>query len=158
MSRYIPQINNQNFVYPNFDLAEYDVDIIHVPNDNSVSGVVTSFSATTVSSSSITVRTTNTWTRNGAEGFILNNGAIRIYTLHAMVPGQLFYKPWVIIGSNSTLSTGVTTLTSTNRDALFTPDQFGLASFTSGTYYFEFRFVGATAIFPVCETLSITIP
>lgn len=158
MSRYIPQINNQNFVYPNFDLAEYDVDIIHVPNDNSVTGVVTSFSATTISSSSITVRTTNTWTRNGAEIFIRNNGALSIYTLHAMVPGQLFYKPWVIVGSNSTLSTGVTTFTSTNRDAIITPDEFGLASFTSGTYYFEFRFVGATAIFPVCQTLSITIP
>ena len=158
MSRYIPQINNQNFVYPNFDLAEYDVDIIHVPNDNSVTGVVTSFSATTVSSTGITVTTTNTWTRNGAEGYIRNNGALQIYTLHAMVPGQLFYKPWVIVGSNSTFTTDATTWTSTNRTATFTPDQFGLTTFTSGTYYFEFRFVGATAIFPVCQTLSITIP
>ena len=88
---YKPQIDNTNFVYPNFDLAEYDVDIIHVPNDNSVSGVVTSFSAITISSSSITVRTTNTWTRNGAEGFIRDNGALQIYTLHAIQPirGQI---------------------------------------------------------------------
>lgn len=158
MSRYIPQIDNQNFVYPNYDLAEYDVDIIHVPNDNSVTGVVTSFSAITISSSSITVRTTNTWTSNGAEGFIRNNGALEIYTLHAMVPGQLFYKPWVIIGNNSTFTTDATTFTSTNRDATFVPSQFGLTTFTSGTYYFEFRFIGATSIFPVCRTLSITIP
>jgi hypothetical protein len=158
MSRYIPQINNQNFVYPNFDLAEYDVDIIHVPNDNSVSGVVTSFTATTVSSSSITVRTTNTWTRNGAEIFLRNNGAMQIYTLHVMAAGQDYYKPWRLIGSNSTINTGLTTLTSTNRDATFTPADLGLTTFVSGNYYFEFRFVGATAIYPVCQTLNITIP
>jgi hypothetical protein len=155
---YKPQIENQNFVYPNFDLAEYDVDIIQVPNDNSVSGVVTSFSATTVSSSSITVRTTNTWTRNGAEGFIRNNGALQIYTLHAMASGQNYYKPWRLIGSNSIFTTGSTTFTSTNRDATFTPADLGLTTFVSGNYYFEFRFVGATGIFPVCRTLNITIP
>jgi hypothetical protein len=155
---YKPQIENQNFVYPNFDLAEYDVDIIHVPNDNSVSGVVTSFSATTVSSSSITVRTTNTWTRNGAEGFIRNNGALQIYTLHVMAAGQNYYKPWRLIGSQSTLTTGSTTFTSTNRDATFTPADLGLTTFVSGNYYFEFRFVGATSVFPVCRTLNITIP
>ena len=65
-----------------------------------------------------------------------------------MVPNQVFYKPWVIVGSQSTLTTGSTTFTSTNRDATFTPSQFGLASFVTGTYYFEFRFVGATAIIP----------
>ena len=155
---YKPQIDNTNFVYPNFDLAEYDVDIIHIPNDNSVSGVVTSFSATTVSSSSITVRTTNTWTRNGAEGFIRNNGALQIYTLHVMAANQNYYKPWRLIGSNSTLTTGSTTFTSTNRDATFTPSDLGLTTFVSGNYYFEFRFVGATGIFPVCRTLNITIP
>jgi hypothetical protein len=157
MSRYIPQINNQNFVYPNFDLAEYDVDIIHIPNDNSVTGVVTSFSATTVSSTGITVTTTNTWTRNGAEVFIRNNGAMQIYTLHVMAAGQDYYKPWRLIGSNSTFSTGSTTFTTTNRAVTFTPADLGLTTFVSGNYYFEFRFVGATAIYPICQTLSITI-
>lgn len=155
---YKPQINNTNFVYPNFDLAEYDVDIIHTPNDNSVSGVVTSFSATTISSSSITVRTTNTWTRNGAEGFIRNNGALQLYTLHAMAASQNYYKPWRMIDSNSTLTTTITAQTTTNRNVTFTPSDLGLTTFVSGNYYFEFRFVGATAIYPVCQTLSITIP
>ena len=158
MSRYIPQIDNQNFVYPNYDLAEYDVDIIHVPNDNSVTGVVTSFSATSISSTVITVRSTTTWTRNGAEGFIRNNGALQIYSLHAMVPGQYFYKPWLMIDNVGTLTTGSTTFTTTNRVATFQPSQFGLTTFTSGTYYFEFRFIGATAIYPVCQSLSITVP
>ena len=157
MSKYIPQLNETNFVYPNFELSEYDVDIVHNINNNSVSGVVTSFSAITVSSSSITVRTTNTWSRNGAEGFIRDNGNLQIYTLHVMAAGQNYYKPWRLIGSQSTASVGSTTFTSTNRDATFTPADLGLTTFVSGNYNFEFRFVGATSIYPVCQTLSITI-
>jgi hypothetical protein len=75
-----------------------------------------------------------------------------------MAAGQDYYKPWRLIGSNSTINTGLTTLTSTNRDATFTPADLGLTTFVSGNYYFEFRFVGATAIYPVCQTLNITIP
>ena len=155
---YKPQIDNTNFVYPNYDLAEYDVDIIHIPNDNSVSGVVTSFSATTISSTSITVITSNTWIRNGAEGFIRNSGNLCIYTLHAMAAGQNYYKPWRMIDSFSTQTTGSTTYITTNRSTSFTPSQLGLTTFVTGTYYFEFRFVGATSIYPVCQTLSITVP
>jgi hypothetical protein len=158
MSRYIPQIDNQNFVYPNYDLAEYDVDIIHVPNDNSVTGVVTSFSAVTISSNTMTLRTTNTWTRNGAEGFIRNDGRLAIFSLHAMAAGQNYYKPWRLIGTQSTATTGSTTFTTTNGNFTFLPSQVGLTTFVSGIYYFEFRFIGATSIFPVCQTLSITIP
>lgn len=158
MSKYISQINNQNFVYPNNDLAEYDVDIIHTINNTSVSGIVTSISATTVSSSSITIRHTNTWYRNGAEVFIRPVNALQLYSLHVLAPNQLYYKPWRIIDSNSTLSTGVTTFTTTNRIITFTASFLGLTTFVSGVYNFEFRFIGATSIFPVCTSLSITIP
>ena len=113
MSKYISQINNQNFVYPNNDLAEYDVDIIHTINNTSVSGIVTSISATTVSSSSITVRVTFTWYRNGAEVYIKPVNALQIYSLHMLAPNQLYYKPWRMIDQTSTLSTGLTTLTIT---------------------------------------------
>ena len=52
MSRkYISQVDNQNFVFPNNEVAEYDVDIIHDVNDNCVNGSVIAFSATTISSS-----------------------------------------------------------------------------------------------------------
>jgi len=53
-NKYISQINKQNFVYPNNDIAEYDVDIIHDINNNSVSGTVTNFTATTVTTTGIT--------------------------------------------------------------------------------------------------------
>ena len=158
MSKYISQINNQNFVYPNYDLAEYDVDIVHTINNTSVSGIVTSFSATTISSSSITVRATTTWIRNGAEVFIRPSNLLGIYSLHVMAPNQLYYKPWRTIDSVSTGSIGSTTFTTTNRNATFTPANLGLTTFITGTYNFEFRFIGATSIFPICTSLSITIP
>jgi hypothetical protein len=158
MSKYISQINNQNFVYPNYDLAEYDVDIVHNINNTSISGIVTSFSAVTVSSSSISVRTTNTWIRNGAEVFIRPSNLLGLYSLHVMAPNQLYYKPWRAVDSTSTTLTGLTTFTTTNRTSTFTPSLLGLTTFVSGVYNFEFRFIGATSIFPVCAPLSITIP
>ena len=42
--KYIAQINNTNFVYPNYKLAEYDVEIIHELKENSVSGTTSGFS------------------------------------------------------------------------------------------------------------------
>jgi hypothetical protein len=158
MSKYISQINNQNFVYPNYDLAEYDVDIVHNINNTSVSGIVTSFSAVTASSSIIQVRVTFTWVRNGAEVYIRPVNALQIYSLHVLAPNQLYYKPWRMIDQTSTLSTGLTTLTITNRLIQFTAAGLGLTTFVSGVYNFEFRFIGATSIFPVCVPLSITIP
>jgi hypothetical protein len=158
MSKYISQINNQNFVYPNYDLAEYDVDIVHTINNTSVSGFVTSISAVTVSSTSISIRHTNTWVRNGAEVFIRPTNALQLYSLHVMAPNQLYYKAWRMIDQNSTLSTGSTAFPTTNRLVTFTAANLGLTTFVSGVYNFEFRFIGATSIFPVCAPLSILVP
>jgi hypothetical protein len=155
MSRYIPQINNQNFVYPNYDLAEYDVDIIHVPNDNSVTGTVTSLSATTVSSSGITITYSGTWNLNGAERWVYNGNTIFL-SVHAMASGQNYYKPWRLIAYKTT-TTGATTASFSNETTTFTPSNMGLSVFVSGTYYFEFRFIGANSIYPICQTLSITV-
>jgi hypothetical protein len=160
-NQYIPQINNQNFVYPNYDLAEYDVDIIHDINNNSVSGVVTSFSAITVSSSSITVRFTNTWVKNGAEVFIRTFETpspidkLQLFSLHVMATGQEYYKPWRLIDFVNTTSTGATSVTTTNRDVTFTASQLGISSFTNGVYNFEFRFIGLTSVFPVCASITV---
>ena len=157
MSKYISQINNQNFVYPNYDLAEYDVDIIHNINNNSISGFVTSFSAVTVSSSSITLNLNATWVKNNADVFIRNTNVLSYLSIHAMTPNQLYYKPWRVVTSASNSTLNATTLTY-NQNFSITPSQFGLSIFVSGTYYFEIRFIGATSIFPVCRTLSITVP
>jgi hypothetical protein len=153
---YKPQIENQNFVYPNFDLVEYDVDIIHIPNDSSVYGNITSVSATTISSSSITITYSGNWLLDGAERWSYS-GNTNYLSIHVIAAGQNYYKPWRTIKYETTnnLSTFVSI---TNQTATFTPSQLGLSTFTTGTYYFEFRFIGANSIYPVCQTLSITVP
>jgi hypothetical protein len=156
MSRkYIKQVDNDNFVYPNNNLAEYDIEIIHDINNNSVTGSVINFSATTISSSSITFSFGYTWTKNGAEPFILNNGHLSLVSVHCFVNGQQYYKPWNLVyeintsDPNATSVTGIETFT-------ITPGQFGLGSFTDGMYYFEFRFIGHRAVYPVCASLNVT--
>ena len=156
MSKYIPQINNTNFVYPNYNLAEYDVEIIHNINDNSVSGTVNSFIVSGVSSSSMSVRMDATWYLNGAEPFVRNTGVYGIMSLHMLGSSQTYFKPWRAVGSVSlgTLQSSYNFIS----NSTVTPSQLGLSTFTSGTYYFEIRFIGATSIYPVCQTLSITVP
>jgi len=154
--KYIPQLNNENFVFPNFDLTEYDVDIIHEIDSDSVSGTVTSFSATTTTSTGITIQYTYTWSKNGAEVFVGNNGYLHVLSVHALVAGQTYYKPFRCVDLITDQFTGITTKTGTTSFSI-TPSQMGVTSFSSGTYYFEVRFIGLKSIYPVCQTLSITI-
>jgi hypothetical protein len=158
-TRYIPQLNETNFVYPNYEISEYDVDIIHSINSNSISGTVTSLSATTISSSSITFRYSFFWSKNNADVFISSQTPSLFTTsVHMLAAGQNYYKPWRLIDAVGTSSFGATTQTITNRNVTVTAGQMGLGSFVTGTYYFEFRFIGLKSIFPVCQTLSITVP
>lgn len=157
MSRkYISQRISQNFVYPNNEVSEYDLDIVHDINNNSVSGVVTTFSATTVSSTGITISYNCTWTKNNADPFINGAGRLMLFSIHMMSAGQNYYKPFRLVNS---ISDATTTLTGSTKSGTFTvtPSQLQVTGFTSGTYYFEVRFIGKRAVFPVCVTLPITI-
>lgn len=157
MSRkFISQVINQNFVYPNNEVSEYDIDITQDLNDNSVSGTINSFSATTVNSTGITISMNYTWDLNAAEPFIRNSNVLSMVSVHAMGPTQLYYKPFRCVGQGT--SSNVDTVTYTGL-LTFTilPAQLALASFTSGTYQFEVRFIGHRAIYPVCQSLTITI-
>lgn len=155
--KYIPQLNNENFVFPNYDLAEYDVDIIHNIDSDSVTGTVTSFSATSISSSSITVQYTWSWSKNDAEVYISPSGNIHLVSVHCLTSNQTYYKPWRLIDLRTDATTGSTSYSGTTSFS-FTASQMGVASFTSGTYYFEVRFIGLKSIYPACVTLSITVP
>jgi hypothetical protein len=160
MSRkYIAQVNNQNFVYPNQYLAEYDVEIIHDLNEASVSGTVTNFSATTIASSAITLNFNWSWSSNGAEPFagpfIYPGGYQMGFTIHCLPAGQTYYKPWRLVDflnvtANTVYQYGSHTTT-------IYPSQFQIGSFTTGKYYFEFRVVGKRAVYPIGATLSITV-
>ena len=157
-TRYIPQLNETNFVFPNYEISEYDVDIIHQINDNSVSGNLTVLSATTISSSSISFTLSASWAKNNADVFINESGLLSIMSTHMLAAGQTYYKPWRLIDSVTTATTGSTTFNVTSRTFSVTASSMGLASFMSGTYYLEVRFIGLKSIYPVCQTLSITVP
>ena len=154
--KYIGQQTDYNFVYPNFDPAIYDVEIVHDINDNSVSGTVISFSATTATSTGMTIQCSWTWSKNGAEPFINNDlNRINLVSFHMMGPTQFYYKPWRMVDyvySGTTTGTTYSGTTSFN----VTPSQLGLTSFTNGNYQFEIRFIGKRAIYPICQTLTIS--
>jgi hypothetical protein len=157
--KYIKQIINQNFIFPNDDVSEYDVEIVHDINNNSVSGTVANLTATTVSSTSITFRYDWTWAKNNAEPYIMNSGKISLLSVHMLANGQNYFKPWRVVDDVSNSTTGSTTYSATNRSFTVTASQMGLTSFTNGVYYFEFRFIGHRAIFPVCAQFTVsTVP
>lgn len=156
MSRkYIKQIINQDFVYPNNEVSEYDIELIQDFNSNVVSGTVTNFSATTVTTSNITLNLNYTWSRNGAEPWVRNSAANAILSVHCSVPGQTYYKPWRVVGSQANTILNQNSY-SGNFSIGITPSMFGLTSFTNGTYYFEFRFIGHLAVYPICANLNLT--
>lgn len=151
--KYVGQINNPNFVYPNNSLAQYETEIVHNINNNSVSGTITSFTATTTSSTGITVNFNYTWLLNGAEPFVEANGDYSFLSVHMMDPSKLFYKPFRLVYKVS--GTAATTK-SGSVSFVVTPDQMGITSFTNGTYYFEVRMIGKRAVLPICQTQGIS--
>ena len=156
-TRYIPQINETNFVFPNYELSEYDVDIIHSINDNSVSGTVTNFIVSgTPRTTGITFTHNYTWTKNNAETYISTSGQIHLLSVHMIAAGQTYFKPWRLVDLVTSAITGSSSYSGSNTITV-TPAMMGLTTFSSGTYYFEFRFIGLKAIYPVCQTLSITV-
>jgi hypothetical protein len=153
--KYIRQEILQDFVYPNNDVSQYDIDIVQDINDNSVSGVVNSFSATTFNSTGITLNYNVTWDLNGAEPWIRNSNILGIVSVHMLAPGQDYYKPWRLVSSLASNTTNLTTFTGT-QIATITPSSVGLTTFTDGTYYFEVRFIGHLSVYPVCVNLDLT--
>ena len=157
MSKYIPQLNETNFVYPNFEIAEYDVDIVHNINNLSVSGTVTNFVVSgTARTTGITFTHNWTWAKNGAETFISSSGQIHLLSVHMLAGGQTYFKPWRCVDIVTSGTTGSTTYSGSNTVTV-TPSMMGLTTFSSGTYYFEIRMIGLKSIYPICQTLSITV-
>lgn len=158
MSRkYIKQINNDNFVYPNNFLAEYDVEIVHNLTESTVSGTVTNFSATTVTSTGITFNFSSSFSLNNAEPFINISSFQSLYSVHCMLPNQLYFKPWRTVKFERPFApVPITTYTSSLNSFTITPSQFGLTTFSNGVYNFEIRFIGKRAVYPICQTITIS--
>jgi hypothetical protein len=158
--KYISQINNSNFVYPNNKLAEYDVDIIHELKENSVTGSTTGFSILYNSGTgNLQLSFTYQWALNSAEAFISNNNKLNILSLHMMTPDKKYFKPWICVGLIQRDNTSLTYVTDT-QNFIITPQMVGQASFTSGTYFAEIRMMGHRAVFPLnySDTVVIATP
>lgn len=156
--KYISQINNSNFVYPNNKLAEYDVEIIHELKENSVSGTTTGFSALYDSETgNINISFTYQWYLNTAEPFIANNGELNILSLHMMSNTKKYFKPWICVGLIQSNDIGLTYKTDT-QNFVVTPAMMGQSSFTIGTYFFEIRMMGHRAVFPLNYSQVVTGP
>jgi len=157
MSRkYIRQLVNSDFVYPNKVRKEYDTEIIHNIYDTCVSGSVISFSATTANFSGITFTGSTAWVNNNSKPFIQSDNQLSMVSIHMIAPGQSYFKPWRTIHnitSNNTTITGSTD--SFNVTVL--PSDVAVSGFTSGTYYFEFRFIGELCYLPVCYNLDLSV-
>lgn len=154
--KYIKQRTSSNFVYPNNSLEEYDVDIVHDINNNSVSGTTTSITASSVSSSGITFSFDYTWSQNSAEPFVFTGTSYSFLSVHMMEPNTIYYKPWRLVsavtGTAASTKSGTVTFT-------VTPEQMGISLFTNGVYSFEIRMIGKRAIFPICQSVTVsTVP
>jgi hypothetical protein len=134
-------------------LEEYDIDIVHDINNNSVSGTTTSITASSVSSSGITFSFDYTWAQNSAEPFVFTGTSYSFLSVHMMEPNTIYYKPWRLVstvtGTPSTTKSGTVTFT-------VTPSQMGISSFTNGVYSFEIRMIGKRAIYPICQSVTVT--
>ena len=147
--KYIAQINNNNFVYPNYKLAEYDVDIVHELKENSVSGSTTGFSILYNSGTgNLQLSFTYQWYLNSAEPFISNDGKLNILSLHIMTNDKKYFKPWICVGLIQRTNTALTYVTDT-QNFIITPQMVGQTSFTDGTYFAEIRMMGHRAVFPL---------
>jgi len=152
--QYIKQIDNQSFVYPNNDLAEYDIEIVHSVNENTITGSVTNF-VSIFSGSVINVSFDYTWGLNGAEPFIREDGTMALFSVHMMEPSLTFYKPWNTIGFVTDTNLSDTTKTGHFVVNVY-PSQFGLSSFPNGQFYFEIRFIGHREVIPISIGQAIT--
>ena len=153
--KYIKQIDSKNFVYPNYNLAEYDTEIIHNINNNGVTGTISNLTGV-FTGTTITISFNYTWALNGAEPFVNDAGTTNILSVHMMDPSQKFYKPFALINyysipTGSTVYSGSTSIT-------VSPSQVGLTSFSNGNFNFEFRFIGHRSVFPICATVPLTGP
>jgi hypothetical protein len=158
--KYISQINNSNFVYPNYKLAEYDIDIIHEIKDNSVTGSTTGFSILyNAGTGNLQLSFTYQWALNSAEPFISNDGKLNILSVHLMTNDKKYFKPWICVGLIQDNNTSLTYKTDT-QNFVITPQMVGQVSFTSGTYFAEIRMMGHRAVFALnySDTVVIATP
>jgi len=153
MRKYIPQRTFNDFVYPNNNKAQYDVnDVVQNINPNVVSGTVTNFVATLVGGS-LKVDFNYTWSKNGAEVFVNQSNEINTISLHVMPAGVTYFKPWRCV-DNLTAVSGSTSASGAYSET-FSASLLGVPSLTGGTYYFEIRMIGLLQNYIIAQQYTV---
>jgi hypothetical protein len=154
--KYIGQVDNHSFIYPNNNLAEYATEIIHDINNNSVTGTVSGVTMS-FSGSNINLTFSYTWNKNNAETFIDGANRLHLLSIHVMDPSKKYFKPWRMVDYVYTTNTTGTTASGSVTVSI-TPSLMEVSSLQSGNYYLEFRFIGHRAIFPICQNVNVAPP
>jgi hypothetical protein len=153
MRKFIAQRTFYDFVYPNNNKAQYDVnDVVQNINSNIVSGTVTNFVATLVGGQ-LQVDFNYTWSKNGAEVFTNQAGGINVISLHVMPAGVTYFKPWRCVDVITAIS-GSTGASGVFSDT-YSASLLGVPSLSNGTYYFEIRMIGALENYIITQQYTI---
>jgi hypothetical protein len=153
MRKFIAQRTFYDFVYPNNNKAQYDVnDVVQNINSNIVSGTVTNFVATIVGGQ-LQVDFNYTWSKNGAEVFTNQAGGINVISLHVMPAGVTYFKPWRCVDVITAIS-GSTGASGVFSDT-YSASLLGVPSLSNGTYYFEIRMIGALENYIITQQYTI---
>ena len=156
--KYIGQITNTNFVYPNNKLAEYDVEIVHDLKEDSVTGTTTGFDMSyNTETGNIHFSFTYQWYLNNAEPYISNDNKLNVLSVHMMSNDKKYFKPWICVGLVQRDNTSLTYVTDT-QNFIVSPAMVGQTSFTSGRYFVEVRMMGKRAVYPLNYSDTVGVP
>jgi hypothetical protein len=151
--KYITDVINNNFVYPNNTQYELGQEIVQNINQNQNTGTVQSFTAS-ASGSNLSISYELFINLNNVEQFKTVTNQTGMYSIHMMAPGEISFKPWKLIESFATTNPPQTGVTSGSET--ITPEFVGLTYFPNGVYYFEIRFISQNSIYPVTISRTIT--
>jgi hypothetical protein len=150
--KYITEVKNNNFVYPNNTQYEYGEELVQALNNNQNTGNVSSVTAV-ASGNNLIVDYSVTYNLNGAEQYKLSGGTTSLLSVHMMAPNDIAFKPWRMIAFHSASNPSQTgTITG---EVTVTPADMGLSYLGNGNYFFEFRFISHLSVYP--ETLIVAV-
>jgi hypothetical protein len=153
MRKYISQRTFYDFVYPNNNKAQYDVnDVVQNINSNKITGSISGFTAS-ISGTTLSLSFDYVWNRNDAEVFVNQADRLHLFSVHMMTPFKTYFNPWRLIDYNYVTNTNDETFIGTYTTSI-TQSEFG-ETFTNGMYYFEIRMIGALQNYIITQQYTV---
>jgi hypothetical protein len=158
--KFIPQIPNNDFVYPNNDRVEYDQTIVHEINDNCPSGTISGITMTQVSNDEFTLSFDYDINLNGSIPSFIGAGdqydRQSLITVHMMQPNRVWMKPWKLVNNFSVPNASSGQTFNGTFTANIYSSQMGELYFPPGDYSFEFRIISEECVTPICAVVTYT--